>query len=135
MMVVYCVNCGTGPLPEVAKFCYGCGCSVHRPEPDPLVQPEPDDGFAPLFPYPGPVPKEARRGNVSQRLVKLGNVKGRPRDEIVGLLGPPTSISSTGDGGELLQWQKISAYSGSWHYALIFDRHGVCGGITHQFVQ
>lgn len=124
----------------VGPVACGCGQLVNQqPEPDPQSPPgtdsEPADGFAAEFPYPRPVPNTARRGNVSQRLARLGNVRGRPRDEIVALLGPPNSISSTGDGGELLQWQKISAYSGSWHYALIFDRHGICGGITHQFSQ
>lgn len=133
----YCMQCGSGPLPDVARFCPSCGQSIQQPEPGspPPPEPQPDDSFASLFPYPGPVPDKARRGNVSQRLVSLGNVKGRPREELIGLLGPPTSISSTGDGGQLLQWQKISAYSGSWHYALIFDEHGICGGITHQFAR
>jgi hypothetical protein len=89
--------------------------------------------FAAQFPHPGPLPKAALRGNVRTRLVAMGKVQGRTKDEIVSTLGPPRSVSAAANGCQLLQWQKVSAFTGSWHYALVFDSNEICGGITHQF--
>jgi hypothetical protein len=61
-------------------------------------------------------------------------VRGYKKEDIVAALGPPTSISVVA-GGQLLQWQKASAFSRSYHFSLIFDRDGYCGGIRHQFVK
>lgn len=129
--MAFCTECGA--VLGGGKFCGECGKPL--PENSDVAPAAPAlVDFASQFAYPGPVPKAARRGNVSQRLVRLGNVQGRPKDEIVALLGPPSAVSAVANGCSLLQWQKVSAYSGSWHYALIFDGHGICGGITHEFV-
>lgn len=129
----FCTECGTAM--GDGKFCGGCG----HPAPTTNERSR-DDGpsltdFRTEFLYPGPVPKEALRGNASQRLFRLGNIQGRPRDEIINVLGAPSAESAVGNGCTLLQWQRVSAFTGSWHYALIFDHNGICGGITHQSVQ
>jgi hypothetical protein len=138
--MAFCSECGDA-LPEKAKFCPSCATAVGMTSGDPqeavpvrvVNEPKAPADFAAKFPHPGPVPKAATRGNVRTRLVALGNVKGRTKEEILSALGPPRSVSATASGCQLLQWQKVSAFTGSWHYALIFDTNGICGGITHQF--
>lgn len=64
----------------------------------------------------------------------MGSLRGRPMFEITAVLGSPSSVGATGDGGSLVQWQQVSAYSQSYHFAMIFDAYGVCGGVTHEYV-
>jgi hypothetical protein len=81
----------------------------------------------------GPVP--AVSGSFLQRIGAIGDLRGYTRQDLVNVLGPPTSISAAANGGQLLQWQKTSAFGRSYHFALIFDRNELCGGITRQFVR
>lgn len=71
---------------------------------------------------------------MANKFVKLGNIRGRPIAEIVKRVGPPNSISSTGN-GQLYQWIKTSAFFGSYHYAISVDAEGNAIGYTHQFTK
>lgn len=157
---MHCTECGSPAATATAKFCGECGTPfAARPAtatatgyaPMPIAPPPPtsvpfDASHPPrpgepvpldcvwaTHPYPGPPPTKLR-GTASQRLVKMGALRGRPFREIAAVLGPYSSSSPTGDGMTLLQWQKISAYGESYHYAMIFDPYGVCGGVTHEHV-
>ena len=70
------------------------------PPPPPPALPVVD--YASQFPYPGPVPEAAKRGGPLERLVGMGPLRGRPRNEIESILGPPSSITATGYGGQLV---------------------------------
>lgn len=69
---------------------------------------------------------------MSNKFVRLGNIRGKPISKIVKRVGPPTSISSMVD-GQLYQWVKTSAFFGSYHYAIKVDADGNAVGYTHQF--
>ncbi|MEM0006970.1 MAG: hypothetical protein QXR89_01710 [Candidatus Bathyarchaeia archaeon] len=64
--------------------------------------------------------------SLQSKFKKLGVVKGKRKEEIIAVVGPPNSISMTPN-GELLQW-----ISPGYHIALLFDSNGVCLGITHE---
>ena len=64
--------------------------------------------------------------------VNLGDISGKPLDEIVAAVGPPNSISAHPD-GSLYQWLGINGGS-SYHYAILFDHEGKAIGYTHQHV-
>lgn len=85
------------------------------------------------IPHPGPIPRGRKFGDTASRMVALGTIAGRTEREIVSFVGPPNSRNSIGNGGYILQWIKISAWSNSSHYVLRFDRYGVCWGIDHEF--
>ncbi len=63
---------------------------------------------------------------LQQKFANLGMLAGKRKDEIVGVVGPPNSISQHAE-GELLQW-----IATSYHVALLFDDSGVCLGVTHE---
>lgn len=63
-----------------------------------------------------------------QRFVRLGQLQGRSKAEIVAHVGPPNSISVRPQGGSLLQWI-VPGY----HIALDFGANDVCLGVTHEF--
>lgn len=150
-----CTRCGT-QVGESHRYCFQCGESLRVPsdhqhlatEIEPAPSPLPFDSSRPPLPgqevpvdcvwsgipYPGPLPGDAFRGNIPQRLVRAGVLQGRMRSEIEKLIGSPQSASATGDGGTLLQWMSTSAWGQSWHYGLLFDAYGVCAGISHEYV-
>lgn len=156
---MHCMECGARKATATARFCAECGVALgisqqvaprgftampaHGPPATPLEfdatrppqpgQAVPIDSVWAEHPYPGPPPAKLR-GSAPQKLVQLGALRGRPLQEIQAILGAASSSSSAGDGMTLLQWQKITAYSGSYHYAMIFDRYGVCAGLTHEHV-
>lgn len=63
-----------------------------------------------------------------QLFVELGQLPGKPKDEIIAKVGPPTSISAIGNGRQLLQWQATGC-----HVALVFNGES-CEGIAHQYL-
>jgi hypothetical protein len=63
-----------------------------------------------------------------QKFVLLGTIAGKTKDEIVGVVSSPTSISGLPNGKILLQWQATGC-----HMALRFDGD-ICDGITHQYL-
>jgi hypothetical protein len=64
------------------------------------------------------------------RFVSLGEMTGKTANEIIAVVGQPTSISSMSAGRRLLQWQATGC-----HMALLFDADGRFVEITHQFAQ
>lgn len=66
--------------------------------------------------------------SLQKKFVEMGTLSGRTRGEIEAIVGSPNSISATGDGGVLLQWMATG-----YHIALIFNKEGVCGGVSHEF--
>ncbi len=64
--------------------------------------------------------------------VALGDIRGKPLEEIVAAVGQPNSISAHPD-GSLYQWLNVTGGS-SYHYAILFDRDGKAVGYTHQHV-
>lgn len=153
----FCGACGRA-LGADDRFCSGCGKAIEpganltktattitpqAPAPPPskpfdpfqLIGPNnpvPPDSIWATTPYPGELPPEAFKGSVPKRIRAIGKLRGRPASEIISVLGPPTSISGMATGGKLRQWIKVSAYTGSYHYALTFDPYDLCIGITHQ---
>lgn len=70
-----------------------------------------------------------------RNFVAMGNITGKPVDEIVKVVGPPNSISIVA-GGMLYQW--ISNRAGfvrghGSHYAILFDKDMKAVHYTHQF--
>lgn len=66
------------------------------------------------------------------KFVRLGNIQGMTRAEIIDQVGPPNSISPSLD-GTLLQWIQVSS-GASYHYAILFDHEDRAVGYTHQHV-
>ena len=64
--------------------------------------------------------------NLSAKFVKLGQLKGRTKAEIVAAVGPPSSISVAAGGKTLCQWMATG-----YHVALLFDGE-ICEGVTHE---
>jgi hypothetical protein len=59
----------------------------------------------------------------------LGDVRGRPMEQVIGRLGAPNSRSVV-HGGLLLQWQEPG-----YHVALGFGSDGACTGMTHEYIR
>jgi hypothetical protein len=66
--------------------------------------------------------------NLQRKFVALGVIRGRTKDEIVASVGPPQSVSYTGENKELLQWMATG-----YHICLIFEG-GVCQGVQSETV-
>jgi hypothetical protein len=66
------------------------------------------------------------------KFVALGDISGKPIEDIVKAVGPATSISAAAN-GMLYQWHKVSAAGGA-HYAILVDTNGKAIGYTHQHV-
>ena len=64
-----------------------------------------------------------------QKFISIGVVQGKTRGEIEQIAGPPNSVSATGPHSVLCQWMATG-----YHIALLFDKHGICQGITHEAV-
>lgn len=79
----------------------------------------------------GALTASARLSSIQNKFVKLGNLVGRTKEEIIKAVGPPSSVSSLPGGESLLQWQHISR-AGGYHIALRFDPQGRCKGVTHE---
>ena len=62
------------------------------------------------------------------RFRELGTLKGKTKAEIIEAVGQPSSISVTGEGRLLLQWQATGC-----HMVLLFEGD-VCLGITHEYL-
>lgn len=62
------------------------------------------------------------------KFLSLGNMTGKTANEIVAVVGRPTSISSMAGGMTLMQWQATGC-----HMALLFRADGQFAKITHQF--
>jgi Holliday junction resolvasome RuvABC ATP-dependent DNA helicase subunit len=62
------------------------------------------------------------------KFLSLGNMTGKTANEIVAVVGRPTSISSMAGGMALMQWQATGC-----HMALLFRADGQFVKITHQF--
>jgi|SRR5580704_1404594 hypothetical protein len=63
-----------------------------------------------------------------RKFVELGNMIGQTSEEIIAVVGPPTSISAMAKGHTLLQWQATGC-----HMALLFGPDSKCITITHQY--
>ncbi len=65
--------------------------------------------------------------NLRTKFVKLGQLKGKTKAEIVAIVGPPNSFSAVAGGKTVCQWMATG-----YHIALLFDGE-VCQGVTHEF--
>ncbi len=65
--------------------------------------------------------------NLNSKFISLGELKGKTKEEITSVVGPPNSISATPEGKTVCQWMATG-----YHIALLFDGE-VCEGITHEF--
>lgn len=63
----------------------------------------------------------------------LGDIRGRPITEIIGVVGQPNSMSGTPDGKTVYQWIQIVGGSSS-HHAIVVDAEGKAEGFSHQSV-
>lgn len=63
----------------------------------------------------------------------LGDIRGKPIDDIVAAVGPANSISALADGRSVYQWIEVSG-SSSCHYAILVDPQMKALGYSHQFV-
>jgi len=64
---------------------------------------------------------------LAQKFAALGTLKGRPMQEIVAAVGPPSAQSGAAGGKQVLQWMATG-----YHIVLRFDAEGVCEGVTHE---
>jgi len=69
--------------------------------------------------------------NLRKKFVALGNMRGKTKEEIVALVGPPNSISAQVQGKSLLQWMQTSS-TGAYHIGLLFDATGKVEKVTHE---
>ncbi len=83
--------------------------------------------FREAYPYPGPFPGSVW-GTVEDNLRSMGELRGRPRHEIVGRLGEPTNVRYEG-GLRLLEWARAGAL-GALRVVLVFDSSDTCGGLV-----
>lgn len=67
-------------------------------------------------------------------IYRLGVLNGRTLHELASVLGQPTSYSQMPKKQRLIQWQRVSAYGESYHYAFVFEGD-ICVLLKHQFVQ
>lgn len=74
--------------------------------------------------------RQGRQG--ANRFHALGDIRGMPMASIIKKVGPPNSISASGD-GQLYQWISAKGRRG-FHYAIIADSDDNAVGYTHQFV-
>lgn len=65
-----------------------------------------------------------------QRFISLGDMTGKTVDEIIAVVGNPSSYSSMAGGQTLVQWQATGC-----HMALLFGHDGKVVKITHQYAQ
>jgi hypothetical protein len=61
------------------------------------------------------------------RIVRLGDLRGWTRDDLTEYVGPPQAVSAQPGGKVLLQWM-----AAGYHIALLFDKDGVCEGVSHE---
>ena len=60
------------------------------------------------------------------RFMSLGEMSGKTLDDVVSVVGPPSSSSSIAFGHTLLQWQATGC-----HVALLFDRNNQFVAVRH----
>jgi hypothetical protein len=65
---------------------------------------------------------------LAARFQILGDMTGKTTDQIIAVVGLPTSRSSMAHGQTLLQWQATG-----YHIAMLFDAEGRFVNITHEF--
>jgi len=65
--------------------------------------------------------------SLGARFVRLGQLKGMAKAEIIAAVGPPNSVSAVAGGKTLCQWMATG-----YHIALLFDGE-ICEGVTHEF--
>jgi hypothetical protein len=63
-----------------------------------------------------------------ERFLVLGNISGKTVEEIIAVVGPPSSITSMAFGQTLMQWQATGC-----HMALLFGPDGRFVKITHEY--
>ncbi len=65
---------------------------------------------------------------MEDNLRSMGELRGRPRSEIVGRLGEPTNVRYEGE-LRLLEWARAGAL-GALRVVLVFDSSDTCGGLV-----
>jgi len=65
--------------------------------------------------------------SLAKRFQMLGVMTGKTREEIIAVVGPPHSVSTMADNGQLLQWMQAG-----YHIAIMFDQQGMFKGISHE---
>ncbi len=126
MALIKCSEC-TQQISDRAPACPHCGCpndNVRQPEPVDFRAQFPQPGLMPFIPGAGNFTTSARK--LGNRFVQIGNIEGRTLDEIIAVVGEPSSRSAQPFEQVLCQWMLPPL-----HAALIFDFNGVCGGFTH----
>lgn len=68
--------------------------------------------------------------NKADKFVGMGDITGKSPDDIIAVVGSPSSISNIGPDQVLYQWIETSS-AGGYHYAIQFN-DGKCIGYTHQ---
>ena len=124
MALIDCSECGR-QISDKAEACPGCGYK-NAVDNLPLIA-----DFGSRFPHPGDMPLISAF-TLQNKFAQIGNIQGRTTEEIIAAVGRPNSVSNADGGTTIMQWIKASAFTGGFHIALIFDRNGICGGITHQ---
>jgi hypothetical protein len=109
---MYCRSCGI-EVTDPQEFCRKCGTRLFA---------KPEILSAGDVTGPGRV--------LHARFLALGNMTGKTADEIIVVVGHPSSMSSIARGKTLLQWQATGC-----HMALVFDADGRFEEITHQYAQ
>jgi hypothetical protein len=112
---MYCMSCGV-KLTDPQQFCPDCGARLI-----PLQSP-------PAQLWIGDITAPGRELN--SRFKSLGNMSGKTINEIVAVVGTPSSRSSMAFGQTLFQWQATGC-----HVALLFDQDNRFVSIQHEYAQ
>ncbi len=64
--------------------------------------------------------------SLNTKFVQLGELKGKSRQEIEAVVGPPNAVSAIAEGKSVCQWMQTG-----YHIALLFSGE-TCEGVTHE---
>jgi hypothetical protein len=79
--------------------------------------------------YPGP--PNVRSQNPKKAMVEMGQLVGRPFDEIVEHVGAPNSRQAGEEGIFACVWMEVGFLS-AWTITLVFDSYGVCASVVNE---
>jgi len=69
--------------------------------------------------------------SAQKAMAEMGQLVGRPYDEIVRYAGPPNSRQTAPDGLMGAVWLEMGFLS-AWSLTLVFNSYGVCGSVLNE---
>lgn len=89
----------------------------------------PEDCMWSIHAYPGKPNVHSKRAQ--KVMTEMGQLAGRPYDEIVRFADPPNSRQPAQDGLMGAVWLEMGFLS-AWSVTLVFDSYGVCGAVLNE---